>query len=134
MLTANVLNWTVGGLFMRSMGVLVRIPKRYMLPVVLLVTLTSIYVQEMRMEAMIFAIGLGYPGFVMRRLVMSPLPFVIAFILGGTLEENARQAFAATGGDPFFLLTNPIALAFIVLAFFVVVRSSRSRSKNRDQT
>ena len=32
----------------------------------------------------------------MRRLEMSPLPFVIAFILGGTLEETARQAF---GGD-----------------------------------
>ena len=97
MLIANVLNWTIGGLFMRSMGVLVRVPKHILLPVVLLVTLTSIYVQETRMEAVIFAIGFGFLGYLMRRLEMSPLPFVIAFILGGTLEETARQAFAATG-------------------------------------
>ena len=131
MLIANVLNWTIGGLFMRSMGVLVRIPKHILLPVVLLVTLTSIYVQETRMDAVILAIGFGFLGYVMRRLEMSPLPFVIAFILGGTLEETARQAFAATGSDPFFLFTHPIALAFMVLAVIVVVRVSRNRAADR---
>ena len=61
----------------------------------------------------------------MRRIDMSPLPFVIAFILGGNLEATARQAFAATGADPFFLVNNPIALAFIVMSIGVVVYSLR---------
>ena len=43
----------------------------------------------------------------MRRVGMSPLPFVIAFILGENLEATARQAFAATGADPYFLLKSP---------------------------
>ncbi len=125
MMIANLLNWTIGGAFMRSMGFMSRIPKQILLPVVLLLTLTSIYVQETRMAAIWFAIGFGVLGYLMRRLGMSPLPFVIAFILGAKLEETARQAFAATGGDPFFLVSSPIAALFMVLTVGVILRSTR---------
>jgi hypothetical protein len=40
---------------------------------------------------------------------MSPLPFVIAFILGARLEESARQAFDATGGQPVLPVSSPLA-------------------------
>ncbi len=132
MLLANVLNWTVGGVFMRSMGIMIRIPKHILLPIVLLLTLTAIYVQETRMEAIWFAIAFGVLGYFMRRLGMSPLPFVIAFILGGKLEETARQAFAATGGDILFLFTSPVAFAFIALAVAVIVFSIRPTRKTKE--
>lgn len=120
MFVANGLNWTLGGLFMRAVSVMVRVPKPVLLPVVLLLTLTAIYVQETRMSAIWIAVGFGLLGYVMRRIGMSPLPFVIAFILGGKLEETARQAFAATGGDAFFLLTSPIAASFMLLSALAV--------------
>ena len=125
MMLANLLNWTIGGAFMRTMGIMIRIPKHILLPIVLLLTLTAIYVQETRMEAIWFAIAFGVLGYFMRRLGISPLPFVIAFILGGNLEETARQAFAATGGDAFFLFTSPIAFMFVALALAVIVYSLR---------
>ncbi len=125
MMVANIVNWTFGGLFMRSMGVMTRIPKHVLLPVVLLLTLTAIYVQEARMEAVWFALGFGFLGYFMRVLGMSPLPFVIAFILGGRLEESARQAFAATGGDYFFLFTHPVALVFMIMTLAVIAVSAR---------
>lgn len=110
---------------MRGAGVMVRIPKHILLPIVLLLTLTAIYVQDPRMTAIWFAIGFGIVGYAMRRVAMSPLPFVIAFILGGKLEESARQAFAATGGDAWFLFNNPIALIFVASAFGFVFYSLR---------
>lgn len=125
MFVANALNWTLGGLFMRGVGVMARIPKARLLPVVLLLTMTAIYVQETRMSAVWITLGFGYLGYVMRRIEMSPLPFVIAFILGAKLEDTARQAFAATGADPWFLFSSPIALSFMVLALGVVVFSAR---------
>ena len=125
MVIANLLNWTIGGAFMRAMGVMVRIPKEILLPSVLLVTLTAIYAQETRFSVLLFALGFGVLGYIFRRLDISVLPFVIAFILAGTLEDTARQAFAATGGDPFFLLNRPLALTFVVLAVAVVVIVSR---------
>ncbi len=130
MFIANAVNWTFGGLFMRSMGIMIRIPKHILLPVVLLLTLTAIYVQETRMEAVWFAIGFGVLGYLMRIVGMSPLPFVIAFILGGRLEDTARQAFAATGGDPYFLFTHPIALLFMALAAGVIALTARRARSN----
>lgn len=124
MTIANVFNWTIGGVFMRSMGFMIRIPKQLLLPCVLLLTLTAIYVQETRMEAIWFALGFGVLGYFMRVLGISPLPFVVAFILGGTLEETTRQAYSATGNDPWFLFNNPIALIFILLSIAVIVISA----------
>ena len=125
MAVANLLNWTLGGAFMRAMGVMIRVPKQILLPSVLLVTLTAIYVQETRFSALLVALGFGVLGYLFRRLDISVLPFVIAFILAGTLEDTARQAFAATGGDPFFLLNRPLALVFVLLSILVIVVVSR---------
>ena len=125
MAVANLLNWTLGGAFMRAMGVMIRVPKQILLPSVLLVTLTAIYVQETRFSALLVALGFGVLGYLFRRLDVSVLPFVIAFILAGTLEDTARQAFAATGGDPFFLLNRPLALVFVLLSILVIVVVSR---------
>ena len=131
MMLANLLNWTIGGAFMRSMGFMSRIPKHILLPIVLLVTLTSIYVQETRMAAIWFTVGFGVLGYVMRRLGISPLPFVIAFILGGKLEESARQAFAATGSDAWFLFSSPVAAIFMALAVITVVLSLKKTRGSR---
>ena len=125
MFVANALNWTIGGVFMRWVGVMARIPKSKLLPVVLLLTITAIYVQETSMLAVWITLFFGLLGYLMRRMGMSPLPFVIAFILGGNLESTARQAFAATGADPFFLLKSPIAFIFIALAVFVIIYNLR---------
>lgn len=129
MTIANVFNWTIGGVFMRSMGFMIRIPKQLLLPSVLLLTLTAIYVQETRLEAIWFALGFGVLGYFMRVLTISPLPFVIAFILGKSLEETARQAYSATGNDPFFLFNNPIALAFILMSVAVIFFTGRNAKK-----
>ncbi len=121
MVIANILKRTVGGVFMRSMGVMTRIPKQYLLPIVLLLTLASLYVQQTDISVIAFATFFGALGYLMIKLGISPLPFVIAFVLGRQLEDTARQAFSATGGDPFFLFTSPIALAFMIASVAVVI-------------
>lgn len=128
MMIANMLNWLIGGRVMRAMGVMSRVPKHYLLPIILLTTLTAIYIQETRLVAVWITIGFGVLGYFMRRIDMSPLPFVIAFILGGRLEETARQAFSATGGDPWFLLSSITSTIFMVLAVVVIVASVKMRA------
>ncbi len=120
MAIANLFNWTIGGLFMRATGVLVRIPRPLLLPIVLVVTLTAVYVQETSMTALHVAVGFGLAGYAMRRLDISVLPFVIAFILANNLEDALRKAFAVSGGDPFFLVESPLAVVFLLLAAVVV--------------
>lgn len=127
MAVGNILNWTIGGLFMRSMGVMAKVPNRILLPIVLLVTLTAIYVQETSLTALWIAIGFGFLGFLFRVLKISVLPFVIAFILAGPLENTARQAFSAAGGDPFFLFHSKIATGMLVAMVVLVIWLSRKR-------
>lgn len=125
MFIANFMNWTIGGVIMRSMIVMTRIPKQILMPVVLLLTLTAIYVQETAMAAVWITLAFGVLGYLMRVCEISPLPFIVAFILGDRLEATSRQALDATGSDPWFLLNNPIAAVFIGLSVLIVVVASR---------
>ena len=127
MIFANFLNWTLGGVFMRSMGIMIRVPKQRLLPVVLLLTVTSIYVQQTSMFAIYVTVFFGMIGYFMRKLDLSVLPFVIAFILANNLEEAMRQAFAVTGANPWFLFVSPVSMGFMGLAVFVILFFSRHR-------
>lgn len=127
MIFANALNWTLGGIFMRATGIMVRVPKQRLLPVVLLLTLTAIYVQQTSMFAIYVTLFFGLLGYMMRKLDVSPLPFVIAFILANTLEEAMRQAFSATGANPWFLVSSPLSVIFILLAIGVTIFFARGR-------
>jgi putative tricarboxylic transport membrane protein len=120
MVLGNLFNWTIGGWFMRAVGVMIHIPKSLLLPVVLLLTLTSIYVQDTSMSSVYVAVIFGAIGYIMRKINMSVLPFVIAFILANNLETTLRQAFSASDGDPWFFFRSPIAMAFMVLIALVI--------------
>ena len=72
------------------------------------------------------AIGFGVIGYLMRRLDISVLPFVIAYILADDFERLIRQAFSASGADPWFMLKSPIAVVFLVAAVVVAIFLSRN--------
>ncbi len=126
MVLGNVFNWTVGWWFLRSLGVLARIPKTIMLPVVLLITLTAVYVQDGGFIAIWVVMAFGVMGYLLRRLEVSILPFVIGFILAPKLEELIRGGYSASGGDPLFLIKSPLALVFLATSVLIVVLASRA--------
>ncbi|RMD62602.1 MAG: hypothetical protein D6826_07000 [Alphaproteobacteria bacterium] len=125
MVLANIFNWTVGGLFLRSLGVLARVPKSIMMPVVLLITLTAVYAQDGGFIAIWVVMFFGLVGYVLRRLDVSILPFVIGFLLSPRLEELIRGGYSASGGDALFLLKSPLALAFLGAAILILFFAGR---------
>lgn len=125
MVLANAFNWTVGGVFLRSLGVLAREPRSIMMPVVLLVTLTAVYAQDGGFIAIWVVMIFGLIGYVGRRLDVSILAFVIGFLLSPRLEELIRGGYSASGGDPLFLLKSPLAVAFLIGAELILVFASR---------
>jgi putative tricarboxylic transport membrane protein len=125
MIMGNLFNWTVGGVFLRSLGILARIPKTIMLPIVLLVTFTAVYAQDGGFIAIWIVLFFGALGYMLRKLEISILPFVIGFILSPMLEELLRGGYSASGNDSLFLLKSPIAVLFLVLSVVVIVVASR---------
>lgn len=129
MIFANALNWTIGGIFMRWVSVMAKIPKQRLLPVVLLLTIAAIYAQQMSMFAVYSTLGFGLLGYLMRKLQIPVLPFIIAYILANNLEVSLRQAFVATGSNPWFLFNSSISIGLILLAFLVIVLFSNTLQK-----
>jgi len=82
------------------------------------------------MLALVWLVGFGLFGFILRLLGFPILPFVIAFILARPLENTARQAFASTGADPWFLFSSPVAIALMAGCFFVISFSALRRLKH----
>lgn len=130
MIMANILNWIFGGRIMQLMSVMALVPKQILLPAVLLVTLTSVYAQETSFYAILCIIGFGFLGLLMRLLGFPILPFVIAVILGSILERTARQAFASTGADPYFLFSSPVSIALMGATFLVIYLFARGIKKS----
>ena len=127
MVFGNIFNWTVGGWVIRWLGVLARVPKSIMLPAVMLITMTAVYAQDGGFVAIWVVIGFGLLGYLLRKLDVSILPFVIGFILAPRLEELIRGGYSASGGDPLFLLKSPLSLAFLAAALAIVVFAGRSQ-------
>lgn len=125
MVIGNVFNWTIGGVIMRYLGILARVPKTIMLPVVLLITLTAVYAQDGGFIAIWIVLIFGLIGYALKRLDISILPFVIGFLLSPRLEELIRGGYSASGGDALFLVKSPIALAFLVASVFIIYFATR---------
>ena len=130
MMIGNILNWTIGGQFMRWVGIMARVPKRVLMPMVFLLTITAVYVQETDMLAVYFLLAFGLLGYVMRKIKMPILPFVIAFILAGNLETAMRQAFAVSDADPFFLFRSGTSIVFLAISVLVVIFFSRKQKQD----
>ena len=130
MVFANHLNSTTGGAFMRIMGIMVRIPEQRPLASVLVVIHLAICARESRFSVLLFAICFGLPGCLSGRLETSVLPLVTACILAGAPDQTARQAFTATGGDPFFLFSPPVPVALMCLSAAAIVVISGRRMKD----
>ncbi|HCH22838.1 MAG TPA: hypothetical protein DE179_00900 [Oceanospirillaceae bacterium] len=127
MVMANLLNWVIGGRLMTAMAFMNLIPKHILMPAILLVTMTAIYVQTPSFNAILITLFFGLIGYAMRRLGVPILPFVIAFILARNLETAARQAFSATGADPWFLFSSWTATAFMLIAATIVIYNLRPK-------
>jgi TctA family transporter len=66
-------------------------------------------------------IGFGILGYGLRKSGFDVAPLLLAYVLGGMLEQNLRQGLIIGYGDPRVFLTSPISAAFLALAAVVAL-------------
>ncbi len=120
MVLGNLANWSIGRTLVLSLGVLARIPPTLVPGLVLMITVTAVYAQDGGLVGIVITLLFGVIGYVLNRLHISLLPFVIGFILSPKLETMLLSAFSASGGDPLFLFKSPISLVFLALSVWIV--------------
>jgi putative tricarboxylic transport membrane protein len=71
-------------------------------------------------------LGFGLVGVLMDRWKIPAAPFVIGFVLGPIAEEHLCAGLMESGGSYLPLITRPISLVFLLLAFALLLWSLRS--------
>ncbi|MDR2391282.1 MAG: tripartite tricarboxylate transporter permease [Planctomycetota bacterium] len=106
---------------------LLLVPKKYLLPVVLVACSVGCYNLNFSFTDMWMSLVFGFIGFGMATLRFPITPVVISMVLGTTLENQLRLALVSSEGSPIPLFTQPISLLFLVLAVLSVALALRKK-------
>lgn len=108
-----------------------KIPYPILFPLILLFCLTGAYsINNTATDILIMNI-FGVVGYLMKKLGYEGGPFILAFILGPMFENALRQSLMISKGDFSIFFTRPIALAFVIVAFIVIISPLIFRKRMR---
>ena len=127
MLVANIAMFGLMVLSLRGLAKLMRMPRGYLLPVILVFCVVGSYALSNRMFDVGVMLAFGVVGLAMEKLDLPLAPFVIGFVLGPTAEKNLSSGLMNSDGSWLPLVTRPISLAFLLIAGLLLWRSLRSR-------
>ena len=106
------LNLPMVNLFAR----LLRIPSRYLMPGVAMVSFVGIYGISGSSFDLLVMIGFGVMGWVFRKLDIPLVPVVLGIMLGDQMEKNLRRAMTISDGDWSVLVSSPLATGLLIAA------------------
>lgn len=113
---------------MRFFISVLRIPKNYLLPVVVVLCgIGAIGNANMLFDTYCMA-GFGLMSYLMIKAKIPTVPIILGFILGPTFEQNLRRVSQLASSDPFW--EHPIFCVLIIATVFVVIFSVRSNLKD----
>ncbi|OZD71214.1 tripartite tricarboxylate transporter TctA [Rhodococcus sp. 05-340-1] len=110
---------------------LLKIPKNYLYAGISVFAALGVYASSASIVDLMFMLGLGIIGFMMRRYEIPLAPVLIAVILGPLAEESLRRALAVSEGDPSILVSSGITIVLYALMIIAVVFSIVSKVRAR---
>jgi putative tricarboxylic transport membrane protein len=112
-----ILNLPLVGIFVN----LLRVPFRILFPIILLICLVGTYsVNSSTVELMILLV-FGVMGYVFRKLDFDVAPFILAMIIGPTIEMAFRQSLMRSAGSFSIFFKSPIACTLIALSCLLFI-------------
>jgi len=112
-----VLNLPLIGLWVQ----LLKVPYRILFPLILLLCVVGVYSLSVNIWDIVIMLVFGGVGYLMKKFEYEPVPLVLAFVLGRMVEESLRQSLVLSRGSLKILVTRPLAGAFLLAAFVLVL-------------
>ncbi len=109
---------TMAFLGARFFPLILRIPRVYVLPVVLVACTAGCYNINTSMVDVWVALAFGVIGYFFQRYGYPTTPAVIGLVLGGMLEVNLRKALLETDCSLLPFVSSPVPALFLALALF----------------
>jgi len=107
-----ILNLPLVSLFVN----LLRIPFRILFPVILLICVVGTYSVNSSVAELVILLSSGVLGYLFRKLEFDIAPFILAMIIGPTIEMTFRQSLMRSGGSFSIFLKSPMALVLLVIS------------------
>jgi putative tricarboxylic transport membrane protein len=96
------------------------VPKNYLIPLILFFSITGIYVMSFNNFDIYLMIGIAVVATFMRLYDFPMPPLILAFVLGGLMEENLRRSLLISNGSWDFLWSRPLTTSIIAVTVFIV--------------
>lgn len=125
MVLAGLMILPIGRYGLKAFSQLTRIQDAVLCPVVVYLCFIGAYMEGNGMFAVWLVVVFGVLGYLMKKLDLSFVTFLIGFILGPMIELTLRQSIITVQGSWAILLKHPIALAFIAITVIAAWRLSR---------
>ncbi len=106
---ANLVLLPVGLIAIKTAGMIVRVPRRVLLPIIMLSCVVGSYAINGSTFDVWVMLAMGLVGFLLERHRVPLGPVVLGIILGGPLEERFIQTLTGAGGSPLGFFDRPIS-------------------------
>ncbi|SFG57439.1 putative tricarboxylic transport membrane protein [Halobacillus alkaliphilus] len=111
---------------------ILKISRPMLISLVIIFSLIGVYSISFSTFDLYLLLLFGLLGYLMRLFSFPAAPFILAFILGGMMEQAFRQALTASGGSLMVLIEDPVSIALLsisVLSFIVPIIRNRVRQR-----
>src|SRR5699024_3788051 len=100
---------------------ILRVPYRYLYPVLFAVALMAVYSISGRIFDVFLALGFALVEMLMRNQGYPLAPIILVLVLGGMIETQLRRSVMIGGNSLSMFLDRPIAMAILIIAVLMVV-------------
>ena len=97
------------------------VPKNYLIPLILFFSVTGIYVMSFNNFDIYLMIGIAVVATFLRLYDFPMPPLILAFVLGGLMEENLRRSLLLSNGSWEFLWDRTLTLWILLTTILIVV-------------
>jgi putative tricarboxylic transport membrane protein len=130
LLLSCILLYFSGKAAIRFSRYLTYVPAFFLFPIVMVLCIIGAYAMQNSLFDVWLMLGSGVLGYIMRRFGFPAAPLLIAFLLGGMIENSMRQALLMSRDGYMIFITKPISAVF--LAFTVVAVAAIACRRHRE--
>ncbi|MFP7288992.1 tripartite tricarboxylate transporter permease [Shouchella clausii] len=110
------------------------VPRPLLISLVIVFSMVGVYAVSFSTFDLYLLVLFGILGYLMRIFAFPAAPFILAFILGGMMEQMLRQSLTISDGSFMIFLQSPLAVSLFVFTLIALIFPEwRKRRANRKQ-
>ena len=96
------------------------VPRTFLIPMILFFSVTGIYLMSFNNFDIFLMIGIAVVATILRLYDFPMPPLILAFVLGGLMEENLRRSLLISDGSWAFLWDRPLTLCIMLVIILII--------------